>query len=84
MCQCFVNGGRVGNTNSDIDLVVDILTSAVNLDMIIIMTGDGDFVRPIQVVRYGSEVRRDWIGKCFRGPEEGLGQQCVRFDPSQT
>lgn len=45
------DGARVGKANADVDLAVDILTSAANLDMIIILTGDGDFVRPIQVVR---------------------------------
>ncbi len=44
-------GGRVGKANADVDLAVDLLTSASNLDMIIICSGDGDFVRPIQVVR---------------------------------
>jgi uncharacterized LabA/DUF88 family protein len=45
------DGARVGKANADVDLAVDILTSAANLDMIIVLTGDGDFVRPIQVVR---------------------------------
>ena len=45
------NGSKIGKANADVDMAVDILTSAANLDMVIIVTGDGDFVRPIQVVR---------------------------------
>jgi len=42
------NGNRYGKANADLDLGVDALLQADNLDRVLIATGDGDF---IQVVR---------------------------------
>jgi|YelNatPaOPRAMG01_1025707.scaffolds.fasta_scaffold04869_1 uncharacterized LabA/DUF88 family protein len=42
---------RFGKANADVDMVIDLISQAHNLDHIILVTGDGDFVRPIQYVR---------------------------------
>jgi uncharacterized LabA/DUF88 family protein len=44
-------GRKYAKANSDIHLVVDMISQANNLDHIILLTGDGDFVHPIQYVR---------------------------------
>ncbi|HJW91448.1 MAG TPA: NYN domain-containing protein [Anaerolineales bacterium] len=45
------SGRRYAKANADIHLAVDMLSQASNLDHIILVTGDGDFVRAIQYVR---------------------------------
>ena len=44
-------GRKYAKANADIHLVVDMISQANNLDHIILVTGDGDFVRPIQYLR---------------------------------
>ena len=48
---------RYGKANADMDMVIDMINQSKNLDLIILLTGDGDFVRPMQYVRdMGSRV----------------------------
>lgn len=42
------SGNRVGKANADLDMAVDALLQSENLDLVLFLTGDGDFV---QVVR---------------------------------
>ena len=44
-------GGKYARANADLDLAVDALLQAQNLDRVLIATGDGDFVRVIQVLQ---------------------------------
>lgn len=44
-------GRRYAKANADIHLVVDMISQANNLDHVILVSGDGDFVRPIQYIR---------------------------------
>jgi uncharacterized LabA/DUF88 family protein len=55
------SGRRYAKANADIQLVVDMIGQANNLDHLILVTGDGDFVRPIQYVR-GLGCRVEVIG----------------------
>lgn len=43
--------GRYAKANADLDLAVDVLTQAQNLDRVLIATGDGDFVRVVQALQ---------------------------------
>jgi uncharacterized LabA/DUF88 family protein len=42
---------RYGKANADMDIAIDLINQAKNLDTIVLLTGDGDFVRPVQHVR---------------------------------
>jgi uncharacterized LabA/DUF88 family protein len=42
---------RYGKANSDMTMAVDLILQARKLDLAILVTGDGDFVKPIQAVR---------------------------------
>jgi uncharacterized LabA/DUF88 family protein len=44
-------GRRYGKADLDSDIVVDLTLQAPHLDYIILVSGDGDFVRPLQHVR---------------------------------
>jgi len=51
-------GARFGKANSDVDMAVDCLVQARNLDIVILVTGDGDFIRLVQHIQnYGSRVQ---------------------------
>lgn len=43
-------GGRV-KANLDIEIAVDMLTMAQNLDVVVLVSGDGDFVRLVQAIQ---------------------------------
>lgn len=43
--------GRYAKANADLDLAVDVLTQAQNLDRVLIASGDGDFVRVVQALQ---------------------------------
>ncbi len=45
------DGQRYGKANADVELVVDILLQAENLDKIILVSGDGDFTKVIKAVQ---------------------------------
>jgi len=44
-------GGRVGKANADLDLAVDALLQSAKLDRILLVSGDGDFVRVVQAIQ---------------------------------
>ncbi len=44
-------GEEVTKANADLDMAVDIIMQAKNLDMIFLLTGDGDFKRVVRVVQ---------------------------------
>jgi len=45
------NGKRVPKANADLDLAVDSLMQAANLDRVLLATGDGDFVRVVSALQ---------------------------------
>ena len=45
------DGRRTGKANADLDMAVDMLIHAKNLDKIYILTGDGDFAKAVQAVQ---------------------------------
>ena len=48
---------RYGKANTDMTMAVDLILQARNLDLAILVTGDGDFVKPMQAARdMGSRV----------------------------
>ncbi|MFM8320227.1 MAG: NYN domain-containing protein [Chloroflexota bacterium] len=44
-------GGKYARANADLDLAVDALLQSRNLDRVLIASGDGDFVRLVQVLQ---------------------------------
>ena len=44
-------GNRVPKANSDLDLAVDVLLQSENLDRILLVTGDGDFVQVVRALQ---------------------------------
>jgi uncharacterized LabA/DUF88 family protein len=44
-------GRRFGKANADIELVVDAISQSNHLDHVILVTGDGDFVRAVRYIR---------------------------------
>jgi uncharacterized LabA/DUF88 family protein len=42
---------RYGKANADMSMGVDLILQSRNLDLVILVTGDGDFVKPLQAVR---------------------------------
>jgi len=42
---------RVGKANVDVEMAVDLVLQAGNLDIVLLLTGDGDFVRAVQALR---------------------------------
>jgi uncharacterized LabA/DUF88 family protein len=42
---------RFGKANADMNMAIDVILQAPHLDMVFLLTGDGDFVRPIQALR---------------------------------
>lgn len=42
---------RYGKANSDMTMAVDMILQSKNLDLVILVTGDGDFVKPVKAVR---------------------------------
>ncbi len=44
-------GGRIGKSNADMELAVDALQQSQNLDRVVLVTGDGDFVQVVQALQ---------------------------------
>ncbi|MDP8243803.1 MAG: NYN domain-containing protein [Candidatus Hinthialibacter antarcticus] len=44
-------GNRYGKANADLDLAVDALLQSKNLDRVLLVTGDGDFVRVVKALQ---------------------------------
>jgi uncharacterized LabA/DUF88 family protein len=42
---------RIGKANADMAMAVDLILQARNLDLAILVTGDGDFIKPMQAAR---------------------------------
>lgn len=45
------NGNRYGKANADLDMAVDVLLQSENLDRVLLVTGDGDFVQVIRALQ---------------------------------
>lgn len=44
-------GNRIGKANADIDMAVDALLQSENLDRVVLVTGDGDFVQVVRALQ---------------------------------
>lgn len=44
-------GNRVGKANADLDLAVDALLQSANIDRVLLVTGDGDFVQVVRALQ---------------------------------
>jgi len=45
------SGNRFGKANADLDMAVDVLLQSENIDRILLVTGDGDFIRVVQALQ---------------------------------
>jgi uncharacterized LabA/DUF88 family protein len=45
------SGKRVGKANADLEMAVDVILQSRNLDLVVLVTGDGDFVKVSQALR---------------------------------
>ncbi|MBB5022316.1 NYN domain-containing protein [Desulfurispira natronophila] len=45
------NGNRFGKANADLDMAVDALLQSENLDRVLLVTGDGDFVQVVRALQ---------------------------------
>ena len=45
------SGVRFGKANADLDMAVDVLLQSNNMDRVVLVTGDGDFVRVVQALQ---------------------------------
>ncbi len=45
------DGNRYGKANADMDMAVDILLESENLDKVMLVTGDGDFVKVVRALQ---------------------------------
>ncbi len=46
-------GNRIGKANADLDLAVDALLQSANLDRVLVVSGDGDFVQVVRALQNG-------------------------------
>jgi len=44
-------GNRFGKANADLDMAVDVLLQSENLDRVLLVTGDGDFVQVVRALQ---------------------------------
>jgi uncharacterized LabA/DUF88 family protein len=44
-------GNRYGKANADLDMAVDVLLQSENLDRVLVVTGDGDFVQVVRALQ---------------------------------
>ncbi|MCP4104732.1 MAG: NYN domain-containing protein [Desulfobacteraceae bacterium] len=44
-------GNRFGKANADLDMAVDVLLQSKNMDRVLLVTGDGDFIRVVQALQ---------------------------------
>lgn len=45
------SGTRYGKANADLDMAVDLLLQSQNLDRVVLVTGDGDFVQVVRALQ---------------------------------
>ncbi len=45
------SGNRYGKVNADLDMAVDLLTQSQNLDRVLLVSGDGDFVQVVRALQ---------------------------------
>ena len=45
------SGNRFGKANADLDMAVDVLMQSENLDRVVLVTGDGDFVQVVRALQ---------------------------------
>lgn len=45
------SGNRFAKANADLDMAVDLLLQSTNLDRVLLVTGDGDFVRVVEAIQ---------------------------------
>lgn len=45
------SGNRFGKANADLDMAVDALLQSKNMDRVLLVTGDGDFIRVVQALQ---------------------------------
>jgi uncharacterized LabA/DUF88 family protein len=45
------SGNRFGKSNADLDMAVDVLLQSENLDRVLLVTGDGDFVQVVRALQ---------------------------------
>ncbi|MDX1655309.1 MAG: NYN domain-containing protein, partial [Candidatus Competibacteraceae bacterium] len=45
------SGNRYGKANADLDMAVDLLLQSENLDRVLLVTGDGDFVQVVKALQ---------------------------------
>ena len=45
------SGSRYGKANADLDMAVDVLLQSENLDRVLLVTGDGDFVQVVRALQ---------------------------------
>ncbi len=44
-------GSRIGKANADLDMAVDMLSQSDNLDLVLLVTGDGDFIKVVEHIQ---------------------------------
>ena len=70
---------RYGKANADKTMAVDLILQARHLDLVILVTGDGDFVKPMQAARdMGSRV--EVIG--FDNTSQALRREADALSPA--
>lgn len=70
------NGDEYTRSNADLDMAVDLMTQAPNLDKIYLLTGDGDFKRVVRAIQ-NMGVRVEVIG--FKNISKELIYECDAF-----
>lgn len=70
------DGQKVGKANADLDLAVDMLLQAKNLDLVYLLTGDSDFIRVVQAIQ-NLGVRVELVA--FRNVSIALKHECDSF-----
>jgi uncharacterized LabA/DUF88 family protein/cold shock CspA family protein len=74
------DGEIVTKANTDMDLAVDVLLQARNLDYILLLTGDGDFVRLVNAIQNaGSRVDVISFHNTSRALREAADYHCYGF-----
>lgn len=76
-------GNRYGKANADLDMAVDaVLLQSENLDRVLLVTGDGDFVQVVRAPEQGLPGGNPGLRQCVRGTAPRIGH--VRFRLSGT
>ena len=69
-------GRRIGKANADMDMAVDMILQSQPLDLVIMLTGDGDFIKAVQALRNQGK-RVELIG--FDNVSRALREQVDSF-----